>query len=90
MCVGLCYGTEVCSLSLLSRRPLNRMLKSQASVSCACRSQTVAQTEQTVARWRLRDHRLIVATSAFAADVNYPSVLVVIHQGLPSNAIDFA
>ena len=46
--------------------------------------------EQTVARWRAGEHRIIVATSAFSTGVDYPCVRAVIHQELPTSAIDFA
>ena len=53
-------------------------------------SGTVAEKEQVVARWRNGDHRVIMATSAFGTGVDYAHVRCVIHQGLPTDAINFA
>ena len=48
------------------------------------------EKEQVMARWRDGIHRAIVATSAFGTGVDYAHVRVVIHQGLPTDAINFA
>ena len=53
-------------------------------------SGTMTEKEQVMARWCQGEHRVIVATSAFGTGVDYAHVRTVIHQGLPTDAINFA
>lgn len=53
-------------------------------------SGTPDEKQQTMARWRDGIHRIIFATSAFGTGVDYAHVRMVIHQGLPRDAINFA
>jgi superfamily II DNA helicase RecQ len=53
-------------------------------------SGTATEKEQVMARWRQGEHRVIIATSAFGTGVDYAHVRTVIHQGLPTDAINFA
>jgi superfamily II DNA helicase RecQ len=53
-------------------------------------SGTMSEKEQVMTRWRQGEHRVIIATSAFGTGVDYAHVRTVIHQGLPTDAINFA
>lgn len=53
-------------------------------------SGSMEEKEQVTARWRDGVHRVIVATSAFGAGVDYAHVRVVIHLDMPRDAINFS
>ncbi|KAI1607822.1 P-loop containing nucleoside triphosphate hydrolase protein [Exophiala viscosa] len=51
---------------------------------------SIEEKEQVTARWRDGVHRVIVATSAFGAGVDYAYVRVVVHLDMPRDAINFS
>ncbi|KAK5020796.1 hypothetical protein LTS07_011432 [Exophiala sideris] len=48
------------------------------------------EKEQVMTRWRDRVYRVIIATSAFGAGIDYAYVRVVIHIDMPRDAINFS